>query len=65
MKEVELGKVWLPDTIVASVEKHKQNMLEACEGSDAYDLVKKASFSVMFSDYLLKYGYALEDFKND
>ena len=59
MREVDLGKILLPDSIIQKVEEHKEAMLLAHSESDCYESLKQASFSLWFSDYLLKYGCKL------
>lgn len=61
MKEVNIGTMCIPDSIVDSVEKHKNMMLEAHKNSDSYDFMLHADFGVWFSDYLYKFGYRLLD----
>ena len=59
MKEVNIGTMCIPDSIVDSVEKHKNMMLETHKNSDSYDFMLNADFGLWFSDYLLKFGYKL------
>ena len=59
MKEVDLGKTYLPESIIQEVENHRRNMLLANSKSDCYEFMKNAGFSMWLSDYLLKYGYKL------
>lgn len=61
MREVDLGNTYIPDSILSMVEKHKKEMLENYKGTDTYDILQKCTFSMWFSDYLLKYGYKLLD----
>lgn len=62
MKEIEVGKMWIPDSIVDSVEQHRQNMiLYNQDNSDCVRILEMADFSTIFSDYLLKFGYSMID----
>ena len=59
MKEVNIGTMCIPNSIVEAVEKHREMMLEAHKNSDSYDFMLNADFGLWFSDYLLKFGYKL------
>jgi hypothetical protein len=61
MREVEIGSIYVPEEIVSAVEKHKESMLKAHEGTDSFDMLQRASFSMWFGDYLYKFGYRMLD----
>lgn len=60
--EIELGKVWLPKGLVDMVENHRKSMLEYNKDNDYYyDLVKNASFSTIFSDFMMKNYFKMDE----
>lgn len=60
MKEVEVGKMWIPDSVLREIENHRHHMIDDnFDNPDVVRLVEQASFSTIFSDYLWKYGCKL------
>ena len=53
MVEVEIGKIYITEALKEKVEEHRKMMIEA--NPDKKDLFEKASFGMLFSDYLMKY----------
>lgn len=65
-KQIELGKVWLPQEFIDMIENHRQYMLEANKDNDSYEVLLKADFSLYFSDFMMKnYSKLKGDKKND
>lgn len=58
--EIDLGKVWLPNELIAMIRNHKQSMLESNKDSYSYDMLLNASFSAYFSDFMMKNYYKLK-----
>lgn len=52
MVEVEIGKIYITDTLKEKVEAHKQMMIEA--NPEKAEMLEKATFGMIFSDYLMK-----------
>ena len=61
MIKVDIGSMYIPNSIVEAVEKHKKMMLETHKNSDSYDFMLNADFGTWFSDYLYKFGGRLLD----
>lgn len=58
-KKINLGEMYLSETIIKEVEKFRRNMLIANYNSDLYEFMKNASFSWWFENYLLIYDFKL------
>lgn len=53
MVEVEIGKIYITETLKEKVEAHKQMMIEA--NPDKAEMIEGVSFGIIFSDYLMKH----------
>lgn len=62
-KEIDLGKVLLPQGLIDMVENHKKSMLEYNKDTENYDMLLNASFSMYFSDFMMKNYFKLKDVK--
>lgn len=60
-KEIDLGKVWLPQGLIDMVENHKKSMLEYNKDTEYYEMLLNASFSMYFSDFMMKNYFKLKD----
>lgn len=58
---VELGSVMLPEELVKKVMEHKEKTIRTHVGTDMAELLRKADFSLWFSDYMSKYGCFMTD----
>lgn len=59
-KEIDLGKVWLPQELIDMVENHKKFMLDSNKDKECYDMLLKADFSMYFSDFMMKNYFKLK-----
>lgn len=53
MKEVNIGTIFIPDSMVAAVEKHREYRLEYTKDSLFHDPLLREDFSYWVADYLL------------
>lgn len=53
MVEVEIGKIYITETLKEKVEEHKKMMIEA--NPDKAEMIERATFGMIFGDYLMKY----------
>lgn len=56
----DLGFVFLPQELIEAIENHKKSMLEYHKDNDFYyAMILNASFSVLFTDFMMKNYYKL------
>lgn len=60
-KEIDLGKLWLPQGLIDMVENHKKSMLEYNKDTENYEMLLNASFSMYFSDFMMKNYFKLKE----
>lgn len=60
-KEIDLGKVWLPQGLIDMVENHRKSMLEYNKDTENYEMLLNASFSMYFSDFMMKNYFKLKE----
>lgn len=52
MIEVEIGKIYITETLKEKIEEHKQMMINA--NPDKAEMIENSTFGMVFSDWLMK-----------
>ena len=51
MIEVEIGKIYITETLKEKIEEHKQMMINA--NPDKAEMIENSTFGMVFSDWLM------------